>query len=221
MLVDANSGGETAPTRQRLSSAERRAAIIRTAIDLFAKRGFRGTTTRELALAVGVSEPVLYQHFATKRELYTAIVDQMVGERAAEGEASCCRFEGTTDDRAFFQWFGEQVLNWYLDETNHIRLLLYSALEGHDLADIWHNRCTVQFVQMMEQYVRRRIEEGAFQRLDPVVASRAFLGMLCQYGQVSAIYQHPAPELSRHEVVSQFVEIFLNGIRPDSSLGAS
>ena len=81
--------------------------------------GFRGTTTRELALAVGVSEPVLYQHFATKRDLYTAIVDQMVVEAAAEGEAALCQFEGTTDDRSFFQWFGEQVLNWYLDESNH------------------------------------------------------------------------------------------------------
>lgn len=219
MLVDANPGGETLPTRQRLSSSERRAAIIRTAIDLFAKRGFRGTTTRELALAVGVSEPVLYQHFATKRDLYTAIVDQMVGERAAEGEAALCKFHGTTDDRSFFQWFGEQVLNWYLDETNHIRLLLYSALEGHDLADIWHNRCTVQFIQMMEQYVERRIAEGAFQQQNPVIASRAFIGMICQYGQVSAIYQRPASELSRQEVVSQFVDIFLNGIRPDSHLG--
>ena len=220
MLVDANSGGEASPTRQRLSSVERRAAILRTAIELFAKRGFRGTTTRELALAVGVSEPVLYQHFATKRELYTAIVDQMVGERAAEGEAALCQFQGTTDDRSFFQWFGEQVLNWYLDDTNHIRLLLYSALEGHDLADIWHNRCTVQFIHIMEQYVERRVAEGAFQRQNPVIAARAFIGMICHYGQVCAIYQRPVSELSRQEVVSQFVAIYLNGIRPDSALGA-
>ena len=220
MLVDANSGSEASPTRQRLSSVERRAAIIRTAIDIFAKRGFRGTTTRELALAVGVSEPVLYQHFATKRDLYTAIVDHMVAEAAAEGEASLCRFQDTTDDRAFFQWFGEQVLDWYLDDTNHIRLLLYSALEGHDLADIWHNRCTVQFIQVIEQYIARRMADGAFQPQSAIIAARAFVGMICHYGQVSAIYQHPAPELPRQEVVSQFVNIFLNGIRIDSTLGA-
>lgn len=220
MLADASSGAEASPTRQRLSSSERRAAIVRTAIDLFAQRGFRGTTTRELALAVGVSEPVLYQHFATKRDLYTAIVDEMVGERAAEGEAAICQFHETNDDRTFFQWYGEQVLNWYLDEPNHIRLLLFSALEGHDLADIWHNRCTVHFIQVMEQYVGRRMQEGAFQQQNPIIAARALIGMIGQYGQISAIYQHPAPELSRQEVVSQFVDIFLNGIRPDSTLGA-
>lgn len=219
MLVDANSGADASPTRQRLSSAERRAAIIRTAIDLFAKRGFRGTTTRELALAVGVSEPVLYQHFATKRDLYTAIVDQMVGEAAAEGQAALCQFEGTTDDPAFLQWFGEQLLNWYLDESNHVRLLLYSALEGHDLADIWHQRCTVHFIQVLELYLERRMADGVFQRQNPVIAARAFIGMIGQYGQVSAIYQRPAPELSRQEIVSQFVNIFLNGIRPESAAG--
>ncbi|HEY3439165.1 MAG TPA: TetR/AcrR family transcriptional regulator [Paludibaculum sp.] len=220
MLVDASSGGEAAPARQRLSSVERRAAIVRTAIDLFAKRGFRGTTTRELALAVGVSEPVLYQHFATKRDLYTAIVDQMVGERAAVGDAALCQFHGTSDDRSFFQWFGLEVVNWYLDETNHIRLLLFSALEGHDLADIWYNRCTVQFIQVLEEYVQRRMAEGAFKGQNHVIIARAFLGMMCQYGQVSAIYQRPASELSREEVVSQFVDIFLNGICPDSKPGA-
>ncbi|MFM9597624.1 TetR/AcrR family transcriptional regulator, partial [Streptomyces scabiei] len=68
----------------RLSRAERRAAIIEAAIELFSEKGFRGTTTRELAQAVGVSEPVLYQHFATKKELYIAILSEkaVAGERA-------------------------------------------------------------------------------------------------------------------------------------------
>lgn len=219
MLVDANSDGESTPTRQRLSSAQRRAAIVRTAISLFAKRGFRGTTTRELALAVGVSEPVLYQHFATKRELHTAIVDQMVVEAVAEGEAALRHFAGTNDDHAFLQWFGEQVLNWYLDESSHIRLLLFSALEGHDLSEIWHKRCTVHFILVLEQFIERRMAEGAFRQQNSVIAARAFLGMVGQYGQVCAIYQRPEPELSRQEVVSQFVDIFLNGIRPDSNSG--
>lgn len=221
MLADANSSVEASPTRQRLTSAERRAAIVRTAIELFAQRGFRGTTTRELALAVGVSEPVLYQHFATKRDLYTAIVDQMVGQRAAEAEKSICQFEHSSDDRTFFQWYGEQVLDWYLDEPSNIRLLLFSALEGHDLADIWHNRCTIHMIQVMERYVARRMGEAGFRLQNPVIAARAFIGMICQYGQVCAIYQHPVPELSRSEVVSQFVDIFLNGVRPDSTSGVT
>ena len=60
---------------ERLPALERRQAIIEAAAGLFAEKGFRGVTTRELAQAVGVSEPVLYQHFQTKRDIYEAIVE--------------------------------------------------------------------------------------------------------------------------------------------------
>ena len=42
---------------------------------LFSERGFRGTTTKEIAQAAGVSEAIIFRHFATKEDLYTAIID--------------------------------------------------------------------------------------------------------------------------------------------------
>ena len=54
----------------KLSKADRRKAIVETAANLFAEVGFRGGTTRELAKRVGVTEPVLYEHFQTKSDLY-------------------------------------------------------------------------------------------------------------------------------------------------------
>jgi len=61
--------------KTRMRGEERHAAIVRCAIRLFAEKGFRGATTRELAASVGVTEPVLYQHFETKRDLYAAIIE--------------------------------------------------------------------------------------------------------------------------------------------------
>jgi AcrR family transcriptional regulator len=218
MLANANPNGEPLP-RQRLTSAERRAAIVKVAIELFAKHGFRGTTTRELASAVGVSEPVLYQHFATKRDLYTAIVDHMVAEASRSFDRVRSTLAGATDDRSFLQWYGERLLDFYLDQTDYMRLLLFSALEGHDLAEIWHERCTVDFLRMLESHIGLRVEEGAFREMSPAMAMRAFIGMVAHYGQVSAIYKCPAPELSRQEAVSQFVEVFLNGVSRKSVVG--
>ncbi|MBI5280917.1 MAG: TetR/AcrR family transcriptional regulator [Candidatus Solibacter usitatus] len=219
MLADANAGSEQAPFRQRLSSSKRRAAIVATAVDLFARNGFRGTTTRELASAVGVSEPVLYQHFATKRELYTAIVEQMVAQASAAFDQSMCCLKEDCDDRTFFQRLGEIVLNWYLDESRHIRLLLFSALEGHDLADLWHQRATVQFLSFVESHVARRQSEGTFRPGSASLAARAFLGMVCQFGQVWTFYENPAPGLSREEIIGQFVDYFLNGVRRPAAEG--
>ncbi|HEX7551437.1 MAG TPA: helix-turn-helix domain-containing protein, partial [Candidatus Methylomirabilis sp.] len=61
--------------RKRIPREERRRQIIEAAATLFSRKGFRGTTTREIAGAVGVSEAMLFKHFATKEELYAAIIE--------------------------------------------------------------------------------------------------------------------------------------------------
>src|ERR1700730_14450634 len=58
----------------KLSSEERRAAIIRAVRKVFAEKGFHGTTTRELADAAGVSEALLFKHFPNKEALFSAML---------------------------------------------------------------------------------------------------------------------------------------------------
>src|SRR5580692_754556 len=57
----------------KLSSEERRAAILKAVRRVFAEKGFDGTTTRELADAAGVSEGLLFKHFPNKEALFTAM----------------------------------------------------------------------------------------------------------------------------------------------------
>jgi AcrR family transcriptional regulator len=59
-----------APTR--MAAADRRQHLVETAIRLFIEGSYHGTTTAEIARAAGVSEPILYRHFASKRDLYLA-----------------------------------------------------------------------------------------------------------------------------------------------------
>jgi len=65
-----------APTPVRLSAAERRAAILQAALHVFSDGSYAGATTAEIAREAGVSEPILYRHFASKRDLYFACVDE-------------------------------------------------------------------------------------------------------------------------------------------------
>lgn len=58
----------------RLDSDERRKAIVAAAVPLFARKGFAGTTTRELAEAAGISEALLFRHFPSKQQLYREIL---------------------------------------------------------------------------------------------------------------------------------------------------
>ncbi len=61
---------------RRLPAAQRRQQLLETAAQLFAKRGYAGATTAELARAAGVTEPIIYRHFASKRDLFIALIDR-------------------------------------------------------------------------------------------------------------------------------------------------
>ncbi len=67
--------------RAKLSSEQRRAAIIQAVRRVFAEKGFHGTTTRALADAAGVSEALLFKHFPNKEALFSAM--QLSGEELA------------------------------------------------------------------------------------------------------------------------------------------
>lgn len=62
--------------RARLDGEERRRSIVESAVPLFARRGFAGTTTREIARRAGVSEALVFQHFPSKAALYREILAQ-------------------------------------------------------------------------------------------------------------------------------------------------
>jgi AcrR family transcriptional regulator len=81
----------------RLTAPERRAQLLDVAGRLFADLGYHGLSMEHLADAAGVSKPVLYQHFPSKRELYLALVRDAVSEMTTQVHAA---LEGTTDNRA-------------------------------------------------------------------------------------------------------------------------
>lgn len=78
----------------RLPAAKRKAQLLEAAAKVFAARGYSGTTTAELAKAAGVSEPIIYRHFDSKRDMFIALVEKTSEETLATwGEA----LKGVTD----------------------------------------------------------------------------------------------------------------------------
>ena len=64
----------------RLQASDRRLQLVETALDFFSRKGFSGTTTKEIAAAAGVTEAIIFRHFPTKQDLYA-----LLRELAAEG----------------------------------------------------------------------------------------------------------------------------------------
>jgi AcrR family transcriptional regulator len=78
-------------TRQRLRADERRQAVVDTACRVFSRSSYRGATTAEIAREAGISEPILYRHFGSKRELYLACLDEAWSSFRAEAEEAIRR----------------------------------------------------------------------------------------------------------------------------------
>lgn len=195
----------------RMKSQDRRAAIVDAAIHLFAEKGFRGATTRELASALGVTEPVLYQHFETKNDLYSAIIETKSKQGQQQG-AELLSLQESGDDRAFFRFLGNLLLERYEEDPDFMRLLLFSALERHELADRFFERQIQRFFTVVAGYIQRRIDAGAFRPMDPQTAARGFTGMLTYHGLVRLLFGNRIEQRNRAEVVDQMVESFLHGV---------
>lgn len=99
-------------SRKRLPAPERRADLLACAIRVFSQGSYRGTTTAEIARAAGVTEPILYRHFDSKRDLYIACLRESwsgvrgLWEQAVAGEpdpagwlAAMARSFRESDDR--------------------------------------------------------------------------------------------------------------------------
>lgn len=190
---------------------ERHAAIVRSAIHLFAEKGFRGATTRELASSLGVTEPVLYQHFKTKRDLYGAIIEAKA-RQSSERVDSLRPFAESGDDRVFFTRLAELILRRYDTDPETTRLLLFSSLEGHELAGHFFERMFSDFYQLVLEYIRRRIRDGAFRGVDAEIAARGLIGMIGYHGLVEQLFPGYLARRSRRRVAQEMVSIFLSGI---------
>lgn len=96
----------------RLSASARREQLIDVAVGVFARHGYHTTSMNDVAEAAGVTKPVLYQHFASKRDLYLALLDE-VGRRLldritkATADGADGRSQTQAGFRAYFHWVSE------------------------------------------------------------------------------------------------------------------
>jgi len=198
----------TTTKSRRPTGQERQAGLIAAAASLFAAKGFNGTTTKEIAKAAGVSEALVFKHFPTKRALYTAILAEKVtvDELLEAVEESAKK----RDDRRVFTLIASFRIRPGVDPTL-LRLLLFSALEGHELSDIFFGKHHKVFYDHLAAYIRTRIDERAFRDVDPLLAARAFIGMVVHHRLLHEIFGVPMHR-PHDETVTTYVDLFLSGL---------
>ncbi len=197
----------------------RREQILQTAVSIFSQRGFKGTTTKEIAKAAGVSEAIIFRHFATKDELYGAILHSKscadgLHKFPWEGNEVLKEAIRVRDDYSVFYNIALEAMTNHQKDVHFMRLLFYSALEEHELADRFFGEFVSQVYGFIGEYIRERQEEGAIREVEPRVVVRAFLGMLIHHSLNNILWDKTRRllDITNEEAAKNFAEIVLRGI---------
>src|SRR5437660_11681674 len=205
----------------RMAGEERRLQILRVAMSLFSQRGFRGTTTKEIALAAGVSEAMVFRHFATKEELYSAILDQ---KACLHDDMTPCQAVADAiarkDDRAVFEAMALNALNHHEQDAEFQRLFLHSALEEHELAQMFWKKFVHRVYQSLGDYIRERQREGAMVQIKTAIIVRAFVGMIVHHSLNNNLWDRERRllNISNETAAREFTNILLRGVVADKTI---
>lgn len=201
------------PGSGRLRAEARKAGIIEAAASLFAAKGFNGTKTREIAGQARVSEALIFKHFPSKEDLYAAILaDESPVPRLI---SQVKELANNRKDEEVFRAIADTIVGGAPD-AELMRLILFSALESHELSDMFFQNHIRVFYDVLAGYIQQRINEGAFRKVSPIIAARAFMGMLIYHRLLKILFQADIPH-SPQEISGTFVTLMMDGLRVSES----
>ena len=200
----------------RMAGDERREQICQVAMKLFSENGFRGTTTKEIANSAGVSEATVFKHFSNKDELYAAILDHKACDHGFDDPfAEVADKIEQKDDFGVFYGMALNALQHHREDEDFLRLMMHSALEGHDLARTFYKTFITHVYEFLGAYIRQRQQDGAFREVEPRIVVRAFIGMFVHHSLNNILWdkEQKLLKISNEEAAREFATILLQGIK--------
>ncbi|CAN5713603.1 hypothetical protein BH20ACT12_BH20ACT12_08560 [soil metagenome] len=151
----------------------RREQIVGAATRVFAEKGFRRATTKEVARAAGVSEGTIYNYFEDKDALLLAILDRLneTERRAADFEEGMA-----TDFRGFLEQYLRRRISLIWENREVFRVVLSEMLVNAELRDRYVRHVVDPTMRIAEENFRSRMEQGEVRETDTPLAMRSVAG---------------------------------------------
>ncbi len=138
--------------------------ILRVAENIFARKGYSGTSTLEIAAAAGVTKGLLFYHFQTKERLYLTVIDNMV--KTLSLLATPPSGEGI-DRMAHVRWFIEGWTDFLVEHLDFQKLITRELMEEGK----FHKKIIDEYLKPLYEigisFVQEGIEAGVFRPVDP------------------------------------------------------
>ncbi|MEE4354387.1 MAG: TetR/AcrR family transcriptional regulator [Desulfatiglans sp.] len=198
-------------TRKKLPSHKRRAQVLSAARSLFAEQGYTKTTLDDIASEVGISRPRVVQLFGSKLRIYEEIAE--IAYRSHPLDKDLEDPIRNKDDFGVFQAFASHVLNHTAKKEDReiFKILMYATLREDSFHRAHFQKKDSLMISRLSDYVRSRIQEGAFKNLDyrtVIHAYQAMISNIAIYKNVLKGMKFTTIEKLSHDCA----QIFLEGI---------
>lgn len=192
---------------------ERRAdQIVRQATDLFSKDGYQKVTVKQLAKACDVTEAALYRHFGSKEEIYNAVLDKI--ENRLTDERFFDGLQEEMDIEKLLMALADHILTCYRQNSDSCRLLLYSALEGHEKASHVFDFVRGKYLKFLIRSLDRLYKAGNIVKKNNEITARCFVGMVFDCALGFSLWKGMQGRMhDPAKVIANNVPIYVNGLK--------
>jgi AcrR family transcriptional regulator len=190
---------------QPRSPEETRNRILAATREIFAKKGRRGTTTREIAEHAGVNEATLFRHFGSK----DAIIDAVAERYCAAGQLQELAASLSGDLDADLRRLAYALV----DRMEQVRDLIVMSLVEEETDTAVGNaawRAPAAIRQIVTDYMAKRVQIGDLEG-DPLLLARFFMGMI--FANVVGRKKFPEMQYTTQQIIDFQINLFLNGAR--------
>lgn len=194
---------------KRLTREQRETQILDAATKIFASKGFRAATTKEIAAVAGVSEGTIYNYFDSKYDLLIAMSQRL----ALESLQQLDHLPPQEDVRAYVTALVRDRFDLLTKNMDLIRALMPEVLVDDELRQAYVEQVLSPALSYLGQLIEGRTRAGVFRQVKTDIVGRAMIGAVMSFGYLwlrnpSMLNTQPTEEL-----VSEVVGLFLDGLR--------
>lgn len=199
----------TTDFKEQMAEA-RRTQILMGAAQVFAEKGFHKATTKEIAKAAGVSEGTIYNYFDNKRDLLVAMVELL----ATQSLKDFISAEPPDDPKELFTGIMQDRYQLAQERTHQIVPLIAEIFNDVEVREALYQQIVIPLSGHLEKFIQSHIDSGRFRRIDPVIATRAFIGStLVNFALKLSNLDSRYDNVSVDSLIEQLVTLFLEGLQ--------
>jgi len=195
--------------RHPQSETETKRRILKAAQSLFARRGYDGTTTRDLASKAGVAEGTLFRHFENKKAILIEVATQGWVEILTD---LLTELSEMGSYKAVAQVMQRRLMR--MRENSDMMRVCFMEVQFHpDLRERIQSDVIIKMTDVAEAFFETAMERGIYRRMNPKIVAKVFLGMFAVAGFSDKTIMEPdsSPQ-AMQEMAEGIADIFLQGV---------